>query len=115
MPSYSSIERLRLLHCFPNFIPGWRQPGRDIPHAVAEICPRPLHLNFGELDTGSPIEEVREGVDIIAAAYDAAGATDNFTAYIEDGSGHVLSDEMWTRTLAFFQKHLGPAGPTGSL
>ena len=65
--------------------------------------------------SGSPIEEVREGVDIIAAAFAAAGATENFTAYVEEGAGHVLSDEMWSRTLAFFQKHLGAAAAAGSL
>jgi len=65
--------------------------------------------------SGSPIEEVREGVDIIAAAFAAAGAAEKFTAYVEEGSGHVLSDQMWTRTLAFFQKHLGATAAAGSL
>ena len=54
-------------------------------------------------------------MEIIAAAFAAAGATDNFTAYVEEGSGHVLSDEMWSRTLAFFQKHLGAAVAAGNL
>ena len=33
----------------------------------------------------------------------------DFSHYIEEGSGHVLSDAMWDKTLAFFQKHLGAA------
>lgn len=64
---------------------------------------------------GSPIEEVREGIHIIAEVFAAAGATDNFSAYIEEGAGHVLSEEMWARTLAFLQKHLGSPGATSTL
>ena len=33
-------------------------------------------------------------------------AEDKFTWYIEDGTGHVLSPEMWQRTRACFKKHL---------
>ncbi len=105
MPTYAAIHRTHLLHCFPNFIPGWLQYG-DTPDVVAMIAPRPLHLNFGETDAGSPIPEVRDGFRTIARAYDAAGAGDKFSSYIEQGAGHVLSDEMWTRTRQWFAKHL---------
>ena len=47
MPTYAAIERTQLLHCFPNFVPGWRTAERDIPDMVALACPKPLHLNFG--------------------------------------------------------------------
>ncbi len=70
------------------------------------IAPRALHLNFGEKDGGSPIREVREGVETIARAYDDAGAKEQFSYYIEEGSGHVLSEEMWKRTRELFHKHL---------
>ena len=43
----TTIERTQLLHCFPNFVPGWRTAERDIPDMVALACPKPLHLNFG--------------------------------------------------------------------
>jgi len=105
LPTYAAIHRTRILHCFPNFIPGWFQYG-DTPDIAALIAPRPLHLNFGELDGGSPIEEVRQGIDTIARAYERAGATQNFTHYIEPGSGHVLSPEMWRRTRDWFRRHL---------
>ena len=68
-----------------------------------------MSVGAGELDNGSPIEEVRTGLDTIAAVYDAAGAADVFSHYIEEGSGHVLSDAMWDKTLTFFQTHLGAA------
>ena len=35
---------------------------------LAEEAPRPLLLNFGADDEGSPIQEVREGVKLIAEA-----------------------------------------------
>jgi dienelactone hydrolase len=105
LPTYAAIHRKQILHCFPNFIPGWLQHG-DTPDIAGLIAPRPLHLNFGETDGGSPIREVRAGVKTIAAAYEAAGAKGNFTHYIERGAGHVLSEKMWAKTKAFFKKHL---------
>ena len=105
LPTYAAIHRTHLLHCFPNFIPGLFQYG-DTPDIAALIAPRALHLNFGEKDGGSPIQEVREGIQTIAKAYKAAGAADQFTWYVEEGAGHVLSDEMWKRALECFRKHL---------
>jgi dienelactone hydrolase len=96
LPTYAAIHRTHLLHCFPNFIPGWNQYG-DTPDIAGLIAPRRLHLNFGEKDSGSPIEEVKQGVQTIARAYAAAGAKDQFTCFIEPAAEHVLSDEMWKR------------------
>ena len=47
LPTYEAVHRHRLLHCFPNFIPGLGGYG-DTPDIAALIAPRPLHLNFGE-------------------------------------------------------------------
>jgi dienelactone hydrolase len=105
LPTYAAIHRTRLLHCFPNFIPGLLQFG-DTPDICGLIAPRALHLNFGEADGGSPIEEVREGVRTIAAAYEAAGAPERFSYYIEPGAGHVLSETMWKRAADCFRRHL---------
>jgi len=105
MPTYAAMERTNLIHCFPNYVPGWRQHG-DIPDIVSLIAPRALHLNFGETDDGSPIEEVRAALPRIEAAYSAKGARDRFTCYIEPGTGHVLSPEMWRRTKAHFDRYL---------
>ncbi len=78
LPTYAAIHRTHILHCFPNFIPGWFQYG-DTPDIAGLIAPRALHLNFGEKDDGSPIQEVREGVKTIARAYEQAGAADHFS------------------------------------
>ncbi len=105
LPTYAAIHRTHILHCFPNFIPGWLQYG-DTPDIAGLIAPRALHLNLGEFDGGSPIEEVRQGVKTIARAYERAGAPDKFSCFIEPGTGHVLSDPMWRRAREWFEKHL---------
>lgn len=105
LPTYAAIHRTHILHCFPNFIPGLFQHG-DTPDVAALIAPRPLHLNFGETDGGSPIREVRQAVERIARAYRRAGAPQDFSCHIEDGVGHVLSEKMWELTREFFRRHL---------
>ncbi len=105
LPTYAAIHRENILHCFPNFVPGWFNHG-DTPDIAALIAPRPLLLNFGEKDSGSPIDEVRDGLETIAQAYAAADAAGNFSYYIEDDAEHVLSPEMWHRTREWFASHL---------
>ncbi len=105
LPTYSAIHEKALLHCFPNFIPGWLEYG-DTPEVAALIAPRALHLNLGEKDGGSPIEHARAGVERIRNVYQEAGVDDQFSAFIQEDTGHVLSPEMWARTREFFAKHL---------
>lgn len=105
LPTYRAIHEDRLLHCFPNFVPGWQAYG-DTPEIAALIAPRALHLNLGELDRGSPIAEARAGVERIAAAYRRARAARQFTHHIEAGVGHVISETMWRLTREKFARHL---------
>ena len=105
LPTYKGIHRTKILHCFPNFIPGLFQYG-DTPEIASLIAPRPLHLNLGETDSGSPIEEAREGLNRIAATYASQNAAENFTSFVQPETGHVLSPEMWDLTRSFFAKHL---------
>lgn len=105
LPTYSAIHEHHLLHCFPNFVPGWLQYG-DTPEIAALIAPRALHLNLGETDDGSPIEHARAGIARVAAAYKLAGADDRFSHFIEPATGHVLSEAMWEKTKACFARHL---------
>jgi dienelactone hydrolase len=105
LPTYEGIHRTKILHCFPNFIPGLYAHG-DTADLAGLIAPRALHLNLGETDGGTPIEEAKKGIERIAAAYTAAGAGEQFTHFIEPNTGHVLSPAMWDRTKAFFEKHL---------
>ena len=107
LPTYRAIHDEHLLHCFPNFVPGWLQYG-DTPEIAALIAPRALHLNLGETDPGSPIDEARAGLERIAAAYHRARAARQFTAYVEPGAGHVLTEEMWQHARDTFARHLAP-------
>jgi len=105
LPTYSAIHDTKILHCFPNFVPGWLEFG-DTPEMAALIAPRALHLNLGETDSRSPIEHAKAGIERIAQSYAAHGASEQFTSFIQPETGHVLSPEMWERTKAFFAKHL---------
>jgi len=105
LPTYKAIHREHLLHCFPNYVPGIFPHG-DTPDIAALTAPRALHLNFGETDGGSPIDEVRKGIPIIARSYESMHAESKFTHFIEEGVGHVLSPEMWRRTKETFARHL---------
>ncbi len=105
LPTYHGIHRKKLLHCFSNFIPGWYRYG-DTPEIVALSCPKPLHLNFGTKDEGSPIDEVRHAVERIARVYIQAGVPENFSYFIEEEAGHELTPTMWAHIQRFFLKHL---------
>ena len=108
LPTYAAIHEKKILHCFPNFVPGWLQYG-DTPEMAALIAPRALHLNLGETDGGSPIEFAKAGIERIQKAYAAQGVADNFSYFIEPNTGHVLSEAMWSKTQEFFNRHLRPA------
>ena len=105
LPTYKGIHREKLLHCFPNFVPGLYQYG-DTPDIAALIAPRALHLNIGELDRGTPFADIPAAIETISQSYASMHAEKNFTHFIEKDTGHVLSEEMWKRTKAVFQKHL---------
>ena len=105
LPTYKAIHETPLLHCFPNFVPGWLQYG-DTPEIASLIAPRALHLNLGEKDGGSPIAEAKAGVERIAAAYKRRRAGGKFSYFIEKGTGHVLSPAMWEKTKGWFAKNL---------
>ena len=108
LPTYEAIEEEHLLHCFPNFVPGWQTFG-DTPEIAALIAPRALHLNLGEKDEGSPIESASRGIERIAETYKNAGAPENFSYFIEPDTGHVLTESMWLQVKNCFNEHLKSA------
>lgn len=103
LPTTAGIHKHHLLHCFANYIPGFYQYG-DHPEIAALIAPRALHLNLGESDKGSPIEEARAGCERIAAAYAKQNVAGNFRYFIESESSHVLSPAMWEQTVEWFRR-----------
>jgi len=105
LPTYEAIEENHLLHCFPNFVPGWKKYG-DTPEIASLIAPRALHLNLGEKDGGSPIESARRGINRIAEVYKKEGVPEKFTYFIEPDTGHVLSESMWKHVKECFARNL---------
>ena len=105
LPTYEAIEAEHLLHCFPNFVPGWKAYG-DTPDIAALIAPRALHLNLGAEDSGSPIASAKRGIQRIEAAYSRVGKPGNFSWFVEEGAGHVLTPAMWDQVRSCFAKHL---------
>ncbi|WP_437230984.1 dienelactone hydrolase family protein [Planctomicrobium sp. SH661] len=105
LPTYEGIHREKLLHCFPNFVPGFFEYG-DTPEIAALTAPRALHLNLGGKDAGSPLPEAEAGLKRIAAAYDRENASGNFSSFIQPEAGHVLSPEMWEQVQNVFARHL---------
>ncbi len=108
LPTYAAIHEHHLTHCHTTFVPGWQRHG-DTPDIAGLIAPTPLHLNFGELDTGSPMSGVRPGISTIARAYQAADAAESFTSFIEPGAGHDLTPTMWEFTRSTFAHYLSAA------
>jgi hypothetical protein len=76
------------------------------PEFAAMIAPGALHLNFGENDSGSPIDSVRRGLTRIAEVYKNKGASDNFTFFIEPVAEYVLSDAKWLKVKECFAANL---------
>ena len=105
LPTYEGIIRDRILHCFPNYVPGLLRAG-DTPDIVALIAPRRLHLTLGAKDTWSPIADVRRALPRIARAWAEAGVPERFTCFIEEDEGHVLSEAMWEKVRATFRADL---------
>jgi hypothetical protein len=105
LPTYAAIHEEQILHCFPNFIPGIFTHG-DTPDIAALIAPRPLHLNLGETDGGSPIAFARRGLATIRRAYESMHAEDKFTSFVEPDTGHELSPAMWEHVRRHFEKYL---------
>ena len=101
LPTYSAINRTKILHCFPNFIPGLHAFG-DTPDIAALIAPRRLHINLGDKDFGTPIKEAKEGIERISQAYAEVDNENKFTHFIEPGAGHILSEKMWQHTKEAF-------------
>ncbi|MCP4192332.1 MAG: hypothetical protein GY768_17100 [Planctomycetaceae bacterium] len=105
LPTYEGIHDKRLLHCFSNFIPGWKVYG-DTPEIAGLIASRALHFNLGETDSGSPIGHAKEGLARIQQTYQDQHAADQFSFFIEPDTGHVLSKSMWEHTKRFFRAKL---------
>jgi carboxymethylenebutenolidase len=88
--------------------------GQQLPAAEVPKITAPMMFHYGSLDTR---------IDAGSAAYEAALKANNkvfFESYMYEGANHAFNNNTnpsrcnkeaaelaWTRTVAFFRKHLG--------
>lgn len=83
----------------------------DTEAVVALIAPRPVLLQNGDQDNGSPVDGIRAIESAVRPAYRLYGKENEFQNLIYAGQGHVYTPKMWAKTLAWMDEHLGvPAG-----
>jgi dienelactone hydrolase len=80
----------------------------DTEAVVSLIAPRPVLFQTGDQDSGSPVEGVHAIELAVRPIYALYGAKDNFQSIVYPGLGHVYTQEMWDRTLAWLTHELKP-------
>jgi len=84
----------------------------DSEAVVALIAPRPVLLQNGDQDNGSPVDGIHAIEAAVRPAYRLYGQESAFQSLVYAGQGHVYTPEMWAKTLAWLEEHLGvPARP----
>jgi dienelactone hydrolase len=79
----------------------------DTEAVVALIAPRPVLFQTGDIDGGSPVDGIRAIDAAVRPVYRLYGRDDAFQNLIYPGLAHVYTPEMWARTLAWMDEHLG--------
>ena len=75
----------------------------DLASVAALICPRPLLIQNGEVDTVIPVEGARRAAPKVQAIYDRLGISDRFEFQVHPGA-HEFDNE---RIYSFFAGALG--------
>jgi len=78
----------------------------DMEAVVGLIAPRPLMTQTGDQDGGSPIDGVNAINSFVKSIFGLYNQPDCFKDMIYPGIGHKYTPEMWSETLAWFEKHL---------
>jgi hypothetical protein len=80
----------------------------DTEAVVALIAPRPVLLQNGDQDNGSPADGIRAIDAAVRPAYRLYGRADDYQSLIYAGQGHVYTPAMWAKTLAWLDAQLRP-------
>ena len=96
----------RLCHCLYHFIPGMVDAGIDWDQVVALAAPRPLFLERGGLDEGTPEPMFRAFVTAIERRCAREGLAPSVTAFEEPQVGHAVTEAGLRAGLAFLAAHL---------
>ena len=79
----------------------------DTEAVIALIAPRPVLFQNGDRDRGSPADGIRAIITAARPAYGLYGKETEMQSFIYPGQGHVYTREMWAKTLAWMDAHLG--------
>jgi dienelactone hydrolase len=78
----------------------------DTESIVALIAPRPVLFQTGDQDAGSPADGIRTIESAAKSVYRLYDREPAFQSIIYPGLGHVYTQEMWNKTLEWFQRNL---------
>jgi dienelactone hydrolase len=78
----------------------------DTEAVVSLIAPRPVLFQTGDQDSGSPVDGVHAIESAVRPVYNLYTADKNFESIVYPGLGHVYTQEMWDKTVAFLTSHL---------
>jgi dienelactone hydrolase len=99
-----STRNLRA-HGIYYFVPGILKHF-DSEGIMALIAPRPFLALTGDRDQGSPPSGMKKLEEVLARVYKVNGHPDNFQSIIYPETGHVYTDDMKQRMVAWFDGHL---------
>jgi dienelactone hydrolase len=78
----------------------------DTEAVVSLIAPRPVLFQTGDQDSGSPVDGIHAIESAVRPAYRLYGKEAGFQSIVYPGLGHVYTQEMWNKTLAWMSEKL---------
>lgn len=87
------------------YIPGMLQHF-DTEAVIGLIAPRAALFLTGAEDGGSPVPGIRKIEGVAREVWALHGAVDRFESVVYPGVGHVYTEDMWSRMLAWMGRHL---------
>lgn len=99
-----AIRQLRA-HGIYYFVPGILKHF-DSEGIMALIAPRPFLALTGDRDAGSPPEGMKKLEQVLSRMYSLYGQPDRFQSIVHPETGHVYTDDMKEKMLAWFKRFL---------
>ncbi|HMD60698.1 MAG TPA: alpha/beta hydrolase family protein [Opitutaceae bacterium] len=93
-------------HDIGYFVPGMLAHF-DSEAVIALIAPRPVLFQTGDRDGGSPVDGIHAIDSAVRPVYRLYGTDSGYQNIIYPGLAHVYTPEMWAKTLAWMDEHLG--------
>lgn len=78
----------------------------DSEGVMALLAPRPFLALTGDRDAGSPPEGMKKLEAILSRFYGLHGKPDSFRSVVYPETGHVYTDDMKSKMVEWFDKHL---------